>query len=492
MTLDLLTENEDVTLSRLKKLLSSKEISSVELTKYFLERAKSKDDLGCFLSLTEEEALKQANKADEKIAKGEDAPLLGVPLAIKDVLTTDFGTTTCASKILENYHSPFNATVINKMLDAGAVLYGKTNLDEFAMGSSNENSSFKPVKNPWDTERVPGGSSGGSAAAVAARIAPASLGTDTGGSIRQPAAFCGITGIKPTYGRVSRYGLVAYASSLDQIGPLGLSAEDCALITRVISGKDPLDSTSMEMEVPAFDTEISKDIKGMKVGVPKEYFIDGMQSEVSEALAEAKKVLSDLGAEIVEISLPHTDAAVAAYYIIAPAECSSNLARFDGIKYGYRAEETHDLFDLYAETRSEGFGEEVKRRILIGTYVLSSGYYDAYYLKAQKVRRLIQNDFLQAFEDKCDVILAPTAPTTPFKIGENINDPLAMYLNDIFTIPLNLAGMPGMSLPCGFDGKNLPIGMQLIAGPWQEQRIFNVAHAYQDATDWHTRKPEGV
>jgi len=483
-----------LSLTELKDGLEKKKFSSKELTRALLDRSSKLKDLNCYIELCEDSALKEADAADIQIAKGKKGPLLGIPVAVKDVILTKNIKTTCASKILGNFIPPYDATVTTKLKEAGAVIIGKTNMDEFAMGSSTENSAFGPTKNPWDKARVPGGSSGGSAAAVAARLAPVALGTDTGGSIRQPASLCGIVGLKPTYGRVSRYGVVAYASSLDQVGAFARTAKDCATMTQILSGQDVNDSTSVDQAVPDFSAEIEKDIKGLRIGIPKEYFISGVNAEVSSAVKKALDVLKGMGAELVEVSLPHTELAVPCYYILAPAEASSNLARYDGIRYGHRAKNAENLFDLYCRSRSEGFGSEVKRRIMIGTYVLSSGYFDAYYLHAQKVRTLIAKDFKNVFANDCDVIASPTAPTTAFKIAEKASDPIEMYLNDIFTIPVNLAGLPGMSIPCGFDSQKLPIGLQLVGNAWDESTLLRVANNYQKATDWHTKfapdKPE--
>lgn len=470
--------------------LKAKKFSCVELTQASLKLTKDLAKLNCFIQLSEESALKNAAAVDSLIQAGKDAPLLGVPVGIKDVICTKGVRTTAGSKILENFIPPYDATVTRKMITAGTVSIGKLNMDEFAMGSSNENSAYGPVGNPWNPDYVPGGSSGGSAAAVAAGICPITLGTDTGGSIRQPAAFCGIVGLKPTYGRVSRYGVIAYASSLDQVGAFARNVRDCALATQAICGIDPNDATSVDKEVPNFEASLGRSIKGLRVGIPKEYFIDGLSPDVKRATSEALKTLEGLGAIPVEISLPHTELAVSVYYILAPAEASSNLARFDGIRYGHRAKGDLDLKELYCKSRSEGFGREVQRRILIGTYVLSSGFYDAFYVKAQKVRSLIVKDFSDAFKDQCDVIVSPTTPTPPFKIGEKVSDPLTMYLNDLFTIPVNLAGLPGISLPCGFSDNGLPIGLQLIGKPWDEATLFQVASAFEGATTWHTRSPE--
>jgi aspartyl-tRNA(Asn)/glutamyl-tRNA(Gln) amidotransferase subunit A len=477
------------TISDMRAGLDSKQFSCTELVKASLDKADSSSGLNCFNLISAETALQEATQVDALLAQGKTAPLLGIPVGIKDVICTKGVRTTASSKILENFIPPYDATVVRKLKTAGTVSIGKLNMDEFAMGSSNENSAFGPVKNPWNPEYVPGGSSGGSAAAVAAGICPVTLGTDTGGSIRQPASFCGIVGLKPTYGRVSRYGVIAYASSLDQVGGFARNVNDCALITQAICGQDPNDATSAAREVPDFTKVLGQSIKGLRVGLPKEYFVSAVDGEVDSALKKAISVLEGLGAIPVEISLPHTDAAVAVYYILAPAEASSNLARYDGIRYGHRAKGNYDLKTLYSKSRSEGFGREVQRRIMVGAYVLSTGYYDAYYLKAQKVRSLIAKDFQDAFATTCDVIAAPTAPNAPFKIGAKISDPLQMYLNDIFTIPVNLAGLPGMSVPCGFTSSGLPIGLQLIGKPWDEETLFKTASAYESATDWHTKRP---
>ncbi len=478
-----------LTISDMRAGLDSKQFSCSELVKASLDKADSSSGLNCFNLISAENALQEAVQIDALLAQGKTAPLLGIPVGIKDVICTKGVRTTASSKILENFIPPYDATVVRKLKTAGTVSIGKLNMDEFAMGSSNENSAFGPVKNPWNPEYVPGGSSGGSAAAVAAGICPITLGTDTGGSIRQPASFCGIVGLKPTYGRVSRYGVIAYASSLDQVGGFAHNVKDCALVTQAICGQDPNDATSANREVPDFTKVLGQSIKGLRVGLPKEYFVSAVDGEIDAALKKAISVLEGLGAIPVEISLPHTDAAVAVYYILAPAEASSNLARYDGIRYGHRAKGNYDLKTLYAKSRSEGFGREVQRRIMVGAYVLSTGYYDAYYLKAQKVRSLIAKDFQEAFAHKCDVIAAPTAPNAPFKIGAKISDPLQMYLNDIFTIPVNLAGLPGMSVPCGFTSSGLPIGLQLIGKPWDEETLFKTASAYESATDWHTKRP---
>ncbi len=461
----------------LHNMLKNKEITSLELTNKFLEKIENfNKKINAYITICEDIALKQSKKADEEISKGNISFLTGIPLSIKDLICTKGIKTTCGSKMLYNYIPTYNATVYEKLLAHNIVTLGKVNMDEFAMGSSNETSYFGPVKNPHDLERVPGGSSGGSAASVAANMCAGSLGSDTGGSIRQPASFCGVVGLKPTYGRVSRYGLVAFASSLDQIGPLAKNVEDCAILLQAIAGYDEKDSTSVNIEVPDYLKDLKKEcLKGLKIGVPKEYFISGINEEVEKCIKDTLNILEKEGADILEISLPHTDYAVATYYIIAPAEASSNLARYDGVKFGFRAEKYEDLLDMYKKTRAEGFGDEVKRRIMIGTYALSSGYYDAYYLKAAKVRNLIKQDFQNAFK-KVDVIMCPVAPTTAFKIGEKIDNPLEMYLNDIFTIPVNLAGLPGLSLPAGKDSNNLPIGLQIIGNYFQEDKLLNIAY----------------
>jgi len=474
------------------RLIASGEASSVEVTSYFLDRIEAHRDLNAFIEVPRERALAEAAEADAERARGGRAPLLGVPIAVKDLILTKGVCTTAASKILSNFVPPYDATVVTKLREAGAVILGKTNLDEFAMGSSNETSYFGPVKNPWDRERVPGGSSGGSAAAVAARLAPAALGTDTGGSIRQPASLCGIVGMKPTYGRVSRYGVVAYASSLDQVGPMTRTVADCAVLSTILSGRDPHDATSSAREVPDFSLACGRSVKGLRIGIPKEYFVSGLSPEVKEAVLRVAATLEAQGAIPVEISLPHSEVGLAVYYVLAPAEASSNLARYDGIRYGHRSPEAKGLTEVYRKTRSEGFGQEVKRRIVIGSFVLSSGYYDAYYLKAQKTRTLIARDFSEAFRDHCDLIIAPTSPTTAFKFNEKTADPLAMYLNDIFTIPVNLAGLPGMSVPCGFDQAGLPIGVQFIGRPFDEETIFAAAAAYEQADPSARRAPAGI
>ena len=471
--------------------LTQKQVSAVELAQHFLTRAKA-DSTGSFLALNEDATLAQAKAADARIAAGTAGALEGVPLAHKDVFVTREFPTTAGSKILNGYRSPFDATVVAKLAEQGMVTLGKVNCDEFAMGSSNENSAYGTVKNPWNTSHVPGGSSGGSAAAVAARLAPAATGTDTGGSIRQPASFCGITGIKPTYGRASRYGMIAYASSLDQAGPMARSAEDCALLLTAMCGPD-LDRDSTSLDVPAenFSAKLNDSLAGLRIGIPQEFFGEGLAADVRSAIDAALKTLEAQGAKLVPITLPRTELAIPVYYIIAPAEASSNLSRFDGVKFGHRAKDYTDLVDMYKKTRAEGFGEEVKRRIMTGAYVLSHGYYDAYYLQAQKIRRMIADDFQRAFAE-CDVIAGPVAPTVAWKLGNNAADPLADYLADIFTLPASLAGLPGMSLPVGFGEGKMPVGMQLIGNYLQEAKLLNVAHQFQLNTDFHLQKPEGI
>ena len=470
--------------------VKAKEVSARAVTEAFLARIEAKDDaVGAFLTVMREQALTQADAVDAKIAAGVDpGPLAGVPIALKDNLCTLGVETTCASKILKGFVPPYDATVVKKLQAAGAIAIGKTNLDEFAMGSSTENSALKLTHNPWNLSKVPGGSSGGSAAAVAADLAPLSLGSDTGGSIRQPASFCGIVGVKPTYGRVSRYGLVAFASSLDQIGPFAKNIEDAALVMNVLSGHDPHDSTSVPRDVPDYTKALTGDIRGLRIGVPTEYFAAGIAPEIRILVQSAIGVLRGLGAEVGECSLPHTEYTLPAYYIVAPAEASSNLARYDGVRYGHRTQRATSHIDLFEKSREEGFGEEVKRRILIGTYALSAGYYDAFYLKAQQIRTLIQQDFENAFAN-FDVLITPTAPTTAFGIGEKTDDPLAMKLSDICTLSANLAGIPALSQCCGFDTNQLPVGMQLLGPAFSEELLFKVAHAYEQATDWHTRRP---
>jgi aspartyl-tRNA(Asn)/glutamyl-tRNA(Gln) amidotransferase subunit A len=478
-----------LTISEAAEGLRTKNFSARELMQFCLERVKAVDGkVKAFLSYDEKDALAQADAADKLLANGKGGPLTGIPIGIKDVLCVKDHPLNCASKILGNFRSPYDATAIHKLKEAGAVIFGRTNMDEFAMGSSTENSAFFTTRNPWDLERIPGGSSGGSAAAVAADECLATLGTDTGGSIRQPAALCGCVGFKPTYGRVSRYGLVAFASSLDQIGPFTKDVRDTATILSAISGVDPMDSTSVPEPVPDYARALDGNIKGLKLGIAKEYMVGGLDPEVGGIVQKAIDQLQKLGAEIVEVSLPHTDYAAATYYIIAPAEASANLARFDGIRYGARVEGA-DPIELYSKTRGAGFGAEVKRRIILGTYVLSSGYYDAYYLRAQKVRTLIRNDFIKAFE-KVDAIVTPTTPTAAFKAGEKSGDPLQMYLSDIFTISCNLAGICGISLPCGFTAKpKLPVGLQLLGKPFGESTILKIAHAYEQSTDWRKERP---
>jgi len=478
----------EATAHELHALLVNRQLSSVELTEAIFERIeKVEDKVKAFITLTKEEALKQARAADEKIKKRENlTPLTGIPIALKDNLCTKGILTTCASKILANYLPPYDATVVKKIKEAGAVIIGKTNLDEFAMGSSTENSSFHPTHNPWNLETVPGGSSGGSAAAVAAGECILALGSDTGGSIRQPASFCGVVGLKPTYGRVSRFGLVAFASSLDQIGPITKDVTDTALLMNIIGGYDPKDSTSVNLPLPDYRLALQNDVKGIKIGLITNLLGEGISSEVKEAIKSAAQTLANLGAEIIEVELPSFEYAVATYYLIAPAEASSNLARYDGVKYGHRAKGTKDLLSMYGETRREGFGPEVKRRIMLGTYALSAGYYDAYYLKAQKVRTLIKQDFEKAFE-KCEVLISPTAPTPAFKLGEKVADPLSMYLSDIATIPVNLVGLPAISIPCGFS-RGLPIGLQVIGKVFAEETILRVAFSYEQNTEWHTKR----
>jgi aspartyl-tRNA(Asn)/glutamyl-tRNA(Gln) amidotransferase subunit A len=480
----------ELTIHEASARLAAGEFTSVELTEAVLERILAVDnDVKAYLTLTPEAALEQARAADERRATGESSPLLGIPLAIKDVLCTKGITTTCGSRILENFVPPYDATAVARLKAVGAVLLGKTNTDEFAMGSSTENSAYFTTHNPWDLKRVPGGSSGGSAAAVVADECLGALGSDTGGSVRQPAGLCGVVGVKPTYGRVSRYGLIAYASSLDQVGALAKDVTDAAILLGVIAGHDPRDSTSIDAPAPDYAAALTGEVKGVRVGVPKEYFIDGMQSAVEAAVRAAVDVLADLGAEVVEVSLPHTDYALPVYYLVAPAEASANLARYDGVRYGLRVDESGDLIEMYKDTRGQGFGAEVKRRIMLGTYALSAGYYDAYYLKAQKVRTLIKGDFDAAFE-QVDVIAAPTSPTTAFRIGEKADDPLQMYLSDVFTLSMNLAGNCGLSLCCGFDESGLPIGLQIMGPPLGEEQVLRVAHAYEQATEWNKRKPE--
>ncbi len=488
------TELHDLTLSELAGLLQARKVSSVEIAQHFLTRADTHSALGVYLARDRACTLAQAHAADQRLVntRGAHQPLLGLPVAHKDIFVTRDFASTAGSRMLAGYRSPFDATVVDRLGQEGMVTLGKLNCDEFAMGSSNENSAFGPVHNPWDNTRTPGGSSGGSAAAVAARLTPAATGTDTGGSIRQPAAFCGVTGIKPTYGRASRYGMVAFASSLDQAGPMARSALDCAMLLSVMCGPDPdRDSTSLDIAAEDFTRALSDPIAGLRIGIPKEFFGDGLASDVRAAIDAALAQYQALGATLVPVSLPRTELSIPVYYIIAPAEASSNLSRFDGVKFGHRAEQFTDLADMYRKTRAQGFGEEVKRRIMIGTYVLSHGYYDAYYLQAQKIRRMIADDFQQAFK-QCDVIAGPVAPTVAWKLGDKSDDPVANYLADIFTLPGSLAGLPGMSIPVGFGANRMPVGMQLIGNYLQEGRLLNLAHRFQQATDWHARAPEGI
>ena len=482
----------DLTVAQLAAKLHAKDVSAVEVTQHFLARSHAADHLGAYLAFNDEFSLSQARAADVKLAGGDVGALTGVPIAHKDIFVTKDFPSTAGSKMLSGYRSSFDSTVVNKLSGSGMVSLGKLNCDEFAMGSGNENSAFKPVLNPWDHTRIPGGSSGGSAAAVAARLTPTATGTDTGGSIRQPAAFCGITGIKPTYGRASRYGMIAFASSLDQAGPMARTAEDCALLLSAMCGPD-LDRDSTSLDVPAEDysRSLNDSIEGLRIGIPKEFFGEGLSSDVRAAVDAALKEYEKLGAKLVPITLPRTELSIPVYYIIAPAEASSNLSRFDGVKFGHRAQNYTDLNDMYKKTRAEGFGDEVKRRIMIGTYVLSHGYYDAYYLQAQKIRRMIADDFQQAFK-QCDVIAGPVAPTVAWKLGEKCSDPVANYLADIFTLPASLAGLPGMSVPAGFGEGGMPVGLQLIGNYFSEAKLLNMAHRLQQATDFHSRKPEGI
>jgi aspartyl-tRNA(Asn)/glutamyl-tRNA(Gln) amidotransferase subunit A len=487
-----MTQLHDLTVAQLAAKLRAKEVSAAETAQHFLQRAAEHDSLGAYLAIDENVTAAQARAADERIAQGNAGPLAGVPIAHKDIFVTRDFASTAGSRMLEGYRSPFDATVVSRLAAAGAVTLGKLNCDEFAMGSSNENSAYHPARNPWDHERIPGGSSGGSAVAVAARLAPAATGTDTGGSIRQPASFCGITGIKPTYGRASRYGMIAFASSLDQAGPMARTAEDCALLLSAMCGPDPdRDSTSLDVPAEDFTRTLGASIEGLRIGVPREFFGAGLADDVRAAIDGALQEYRKLGAKLVEISLPRTELSIPVYYIIAPAEASSNLSRFDGVKFGHRARQYGDLVDMYQKTRAEGFGDEVKRRIMVGTYVLSHGYYDAYYLQAQKIRRMIADDFQQAFKE-CDVIAGPVAPTVAWKIGEKADDPVANYLADIFTLPGSLAGLPGLSVPCGFGTGGMPVGLQLIGNYLAEGRLLNMAHRLQQATDFHLRAPAGL
>lgn len=482
----------NASLRELAAALDAKQVSSVELSTVFLDRIeKLNPEINAFVTLDRAKTLAQAAEMDARRAAGDKSPLLGIPLGHKDIFCTEGWLTTCGSKMLHNFVSPYDATVVTKLKQAGVVTLGKLNMDEFAMGSSNETSYFGPVKNPWDTKRVPGGSSGGSAAAIAARLAPAVTGTDTGGSIRQPASLCGLTGLKPTYGVVSRYGMIAFASSLDQAGPMAKSAEDCALLLNGMAGFDERDSTSLQRETEDYTRDLNKPLNGLRIGLPKEFFGEGMSDDVRAVVEEALAQYRKLGATTVEITLPNSGLSVPAYYVIAPAEASSNLSRFDGVRYGYRAPEFTNLDDMYSKSRAQGFGSEVKRRILIGTYVLSHGYYDAYYLQAQKIRRLIAADFVEAFKS-CDVIMGPASPDTAFAFGEKSGDPVKMYLSDIYTISTNLAGLPGMSIPAGFGNNKLPVGLQIIGNYFDEAKMFNVAHQYQQVTSWHREMPVGI
>lgn len=480
-------ENQSIT--ELAKSLRAKQVSSVELAQIYLQRIKQHPELNCYISVTEEFALQQAQAADVMLAKGEGSLLTGIPIAHKDIFCTEGVKTSCGSKMLDNFIAPYNATVVEKLNRAGAVMLGKLNMDEFAMGSSNETSYYGPVKNPWALAAVPGGSSGGSAAAVSARLAVCATGTDTGGSIRQPASHCGITGLKPTYGRVSRYGMIAYASSLDQGGPMTRSAEDAAVLLQAMAGYDDKDSTSVDQPVPDYSAGLNQSLQGLSIGLPKEFFGEGLDAGVAATLQAAVAEYQKLGATVKEVSIPNLKLAIPAYYVIAPAECSANLSRFDGVRFGYRCQNPEDLLDLYTRSRGEAFGKEVKRRILMGTYALSAGYYDAYYIKAQKIRRLISDDFKQALAE-VDVLMGPVAPTTAFAAGEMIDDPIAMYLSDIYTIAVNLAGLPAMSVPAGFSGGK-PVGLQIIGNYFAEQQLLNIAHQYQQITDWHQHIPKG-
>ncbi len=482
----------NASLKEISAALAEKKISAVELATLFLDRIGTINPiLNAFITVDRDKTLAMAKDADALRAAGKAGVLTGIPLAHKDIFCTEGWRTTCGSKMLETFISPYDATVVEKFKRCGAVTLGKLNMDEFAMGSSNETSYFGPVKNPWDISRVPGGSSGGSAAAIAARLTPAATGTDTGGSIRQPASLCGLTGLKPTYGVVSRYGMIAFASSLDQGGPMAKSAEDCALLLNAMAGFDERDSTSLPREAEDYACDLDKPLSGLRIGLPKEFFGEGMDADVRIAIEAAIDQYRKLGATTIEVNLPNSGLSVPAYYVIAPAEASSNLSRFDGVRYGHRAAEYTDLIDMYSKSRAQGFGAEVKRRILIGTYVLSHGYYDAYYLQAQKIRRLIANDFAEAYK-VCDIIASPASPSVAFKFGEKSADPVQMYLSDIYTISTNLAGLPGMSLPCGFGAGGMPVGLQLIGNWFGEAKMLNVAHQYQQVTDWHTRMPEGV
>lgn len=482
-------ELASLTIAAAQRRLAARELTAVELTRAVLQRIEATEPrLNAFITRTADLALAQAEAADRRLAAGGAPPLCGIPLAIKDIILVEGARTTAGSRILANFVAPYDATVSRHVREAGAVIVGKANCDEFAMGSSNENSAYGPARNPWQRDCVPGGSSGGSAVAVAAGQALGALGTDTGGSIRQPASLCGVVGLKPTYGRVSRYGVIAYASSLDQVGPMARTVRDCALLLEAIAGHDPLDSTSVPQPVPAYAAELERDIAGMRIGLPREYFVEGMAPAVVQAVRDAVRQLEALGAVVEDVSLPHTEYAIAAYYLIATAEASSNLARYDGTRFGLRVEGGDGLLEMYRQTRGQGFGAEVKRRIMLGTYALSAGYYEAFYRKAQQVRTLIRRDFDEVFS-RCQAIVTPTAPTTAFRLGEKLSDPLAMYLSDIFTISVNLAGLPALSLPCGFDGTGLPIGLQIIGRPFDESTVLQTAHAYEQATAWHSRSP---
>ena len=478
----------DLTLKQLSSQLAAKQVSSVELTRHFLDRIEAATGLNAFITVDRDRSLAQAKAADARIAKGGTASLTGIPIAHKDLFCAKGWRTTCGSRMLENFVAPYDAHVIEQFDRAGAVILGKTNMDEFAMGSSNENSHFGPVKNPWDESAVPGGSSGGSAAAVAARLCPAATGTDTGGSIRQPASFTGVSGLRPTYGRVSRYGMVAFASSLDQGGALAATAEDLALMLDVMASFDERDSTCIDQPKDDYVGALGNGVKGLRIGLPREYFTKDLAPDVGAPILAAIEELKKLGARTVEVSLPNQHLSVPAYYVLAPAEASSNLSRFDGVRYGHRAAQYTDLADMYRKSRAEGFGPEVKRRIMIGTYVLSHGYYDAYYLQAQKIRRLIAGDFAAAFK-QCDLIMGPAAPSVAFDLGSRSKDPVQMYLDDLYTIPINLAGLPGLSIPCGFGARGRPVGLQVVGNYWSEARMLSAAHAYQQVTDWHTRMP---
>ena len=485
-----MSPTQEFTLAELSRLLQKRALSSVELTQDCLSRAERlNDELNCFISLFPEHALEQARQADQRLGRGDGGPLTGIPIAHKDIFCARGFKTSCGSKMLDNFIAPYDATVVSKLDAAGCVMLGKTNMDEFAMGSSNETSFYGPVKNPWDASRVPGGSSGGSACAVSARLAPAATATDTGGSIRQPAALCGVTGLKPTYGRVSRYGMIAFASSLDQGGVLARTAEDAALLLAAMAGFDERDATSADAAVDDYPARLGQSLKGLKIGVPAEYFSGAPDQPVADAVNAALALLEQAGASLIDISLPNTPLAIPVYYVIAPAECSSNLSRFDGVRFGHRCAAPRDINDLFRRSRGEGFGAEVKRRIMIGAYVLSAGYYDAYYLKAQQTRRLLRDEFARALE-RVDVIATPTAPSVAFPLGERLADPVSMYLSDIYTASVNLAGLPAVSVPAGF-GDGLPVGLQIIGNYFREAQVLNVAHQYQQATDWHQRAPEG-